>query len=89
MPTGDPYFECAPTDAQLTQTSEVEEILNALLVQTNTGKVGLRTVVSTATAANVTPLVGCSAANMSLADILRRIIVESPDGPAIGLVTPT
>lgn len=87
MATGDPYLSCGAGD--LTATSELVEIINALLVQTNTGKVGLRTVVTSATAANVTPLIPCGSPNLDLVDALRRILVESPDGPAIGLVTPT
>ena len=88
MATGDKYLSCG-TGKVLTATSELEEILNALLVTTNTGKIGLRTITSTATAANVTPLFPCGTANLPLVDILRNILVESPDGPAIGLVIPT
>jgi len=81
-------LECDATGKRLlTDASGLVEMLNALLVVTDTGKVGLRTVTVSAAAEDISQAVTCSESLMDLEQLLRKMIVESPDGkPAIGLI---
>ena len=90
MATGDPYIECSAAGKVLTETSELAEILSALIVVSSTGKVGFRYTTTTVAGENLTPIVGCSMENLSPVDVLRRVIVEDANGdPAIGLILAT
>ena len=88
MATGDKYIPCEGTAGkQLTISSGALEILNALLVKSNTGKWGFRTVRTSHTAANISPAIACGADLMDIETILRNVVVDSADGkPAIGLI---
>ena len=90
MATGDKYLSCG-SGKVLTATSELEEILSALLVKGTTGsKVGFRYVTSTVSGDDLTPVVPCGQPNLALVDILRNALVEDANGdPAIGLILPT
>ncbi len=88
MAVGDLYIECEGGGKQLIAASQELEIISALIVKTNTGKYGLRTVLTSATAGNITPVVGCGGPLLTLLEALQMVIVESASGaPALGLVT--
>lgn len=64
-----------------------QELINSLLVRTNTGVVGLRTRRVSATAANITPLIGCAEFNLGNEMVMRYAIGLSVSGkPAIILI---
>ena len=64
-----------------------EELINGLLVKTNTGFTGLRTRRVSASAANITPVIGSAEFNFSNGTILRHAIGLSVSGqPAIILI---
>jgi len=64
------------------------ELLNSILVlNADTGDVGLRTVTQATDFADITPVVNCNMPPLSIEDIIRRAIVLDDDGqPAINLV---
>lgn len=66
----------------------LEELFNSILViNADTGDVGLRTVTQTADFADISPVVNCNMPPLSIKDIVRRAIVLDGDGkPAINLV---
>ena len=64
------------------------ELLNSILVlNADTGDVGLRTVTQATDFEDITPVVNCNMPPLSIEDIIRRAIVLDGDGkPAINLV---
>lgn len=88
MAAGDNYLECNGTGKKLTVTSDLEEILSALLVKDASGNMGLRTVTRAVSAGSISQVVACGSPNLSILDALRSMIVETASGePAIGLIT--
>lgn len=68
----------------------LNELMNSLLVKTNTGVKGLRVKRVTAAAANITPVVACATYNYSDTDVIRMAIGLSDDGkPALILIEET
>ena len=88
MAAGDLYIECEGGGKQLIAASQDLEIINALIVKTNTDKYGIRTVITSAAAGNISPVVECSGPLMDWLQALQMVIVESASGkPALGLIT--
>ena len=88
MAAGDAYIECNPTGKLLTADSSEAEILNALLVQTSTGVIGLRTVSVSAAEANIDQYITCAADLKTPYGVLQLAIGETASGkPALVLIS--
>lgn len=84
MAAGDPYIECAGAGKTLTVDSSEQEVLNALLVKTNTGVNGLRMVRVSAAEANISQYITCSSDLLTPFGVLQVAIGETASGkPAI------
>lgn len=88
MAEGDKYIECDSSGLQLHDASSLLEVLNALLVVDNTGKMGLRVANRTVAAGNLSFYHACNGEPLlDFEAIAKRIVVESASGkPAISLI---
>lgn len=68
----------------------LNELMNSLLVKTNTGVKGLRVKMVSASAANIEPVIGCATFNLSDTDVVRHAIGLTTSGkPCLILIEET